>query len=198
MPRQLDKAAVKKLLRKPDTKVFRNRSLHIALLVTLAFLFIVWDVALFFPDDTAVATIIIVLTVQVASLAGYWFWGRCSVLALTPEGMYLSRANTEDFRSPLTYSRLFVRWDELTMLKLENGPTMTFKVKEGRYAYTVSDDIISSRTRAKKHRPLVEAICSYSGYRYYFQQGVGLTWQYIFVSPSSSSDFEVVDSDWGL
>jgi hypothetical protein len=196
MPKQLDKAAVRQLLRNPDTKVFRNQFLHIGLLAMCVFLFILWDAALFVPVCTSVVAVIVLLTVQATCLVGYWFWGRCSVMALTPEGMYLFRANTEDFRGPLTCDRLFVRWDELTMLKLEDGPIMTFRVKGGRYAYTVSGDIISSRTRAKKQLPLVEAICSYSGYIYHFQKGDGLTWKYIFASPNHTFDVEVDDTDW--
>jgi hypothetical protein len=197
MPRQLDKAAVKQLLCNPETKVFRNQFQHIGLLAMFIFLFVLWDVSLFFPNGTTVVTIIAFLTVQAACMVGYWFWGRCSVMALTPEGMYLARANTEDFRGPLTCDRLFVRWDELTMLKLENnGPVMTFRVKGGRYAYTVSDDIISSRVSAKKQLPLVEAICSYSGYIYHFQKGVGLTWKYVFASPGHTFDVDVEEADW--
>ena len=208
MPKQLDKAAVKELLRNPETKVVRNQMMDIAGVLGLFIPILGWEIFFliaFFSvpvlDKTTgevLASILLVLVVPAALIVAYVVTSRHYKMALTHEGMFFSHVETEDYRGPLSRRNFFVRWDEFTQLTLANGPNMTFRVKGEKYGFTVSAFLISGRARAKKHQPFVEDICAYSGYRYHLQQGDGLTWQYTFASPSQPLDFEVADSDWEL
>lgn len=199
MPRQLDKAAVKQLLRNPDTKVFRNQMMHIGWWIAIFLLLSVCLIIAFLESvldlDALVATLII-LIVNVGSVIIYVLVCRRHVIALTREGMYLSHVDTEDYRGILSRRNLFVRWDELMQLKVANDPVMTFRVKGERYSYNVVDPIVTNYAHAKKHQTFVEAICSYSGYIYHFQKGEGRTWQYLFASPGHTFDVEADAFDW--
>ena len=199
MPKQLDKNAAKQLLHSPDTRVFRNQMLNTVWLIVFsillsAYLTFVCIVAAN-PKEVLVA-VILILIVNIDCVVAIVLASRRYVIALTREGMYLPRVNTEDYRGPLSRDRLFVRWDEFTELKLSEGPVMSLRVKGERYGFTVNSLIIGGRVRAKKHQPFVDAICSYSGYVYQFQKGKGQPWQYIFASPSHTANFEADDTDW--
>ena len=205
MPRQLDKAAVKKLLHNPETKVIRNQLMEIGGLVLLFIPILAWEMFVLIdvfsfsaPGKIAdmVESILLILVLPAAFVIAYIIASRRIKMALTHEGMFFSHVDTEDYRGPLSRRNLFVRWDEFTQLKLTNGPIMTFRVKGERYNYTVGAFLISSRVRAKKHLPFVEAICSYSGYVYHFQKGEGLTWQYLFASANHTFDVEAEVADW--
>lgn len=200
MLRQLDKAAVKQLLRNPDTKVFRNPMMNIGLWVAIliplsVWLIIVFDVSI--SDIDVLKTVLVILLVNGGWCVPYVIVCRRYAIALTKDGMYLSHVDTEDYRGPFSHRNLFVRWDEFTQLKLTDGPMMTFRVKREKYAFTVKDPFfVAGGTRAKKHQPFVEAICSYGGYIYHFQRGEGRTWQYLFASPGHTFDVEAEGSDW--
>ena len=199
MPKQLDKNAAKQLLRSPDTRVFRNQMLNTAWLIAFPILLCAYFtfvcIVAAYPKDVLV-TVIIILIVNIDCVVALVLASRRYVMALTREGMYLSRVNTEDYRGPLSRDNLFVRWDEFTELKLSEGPVLSFRVKGERYGFTVNSLIISSRIRAKKHQPFVDAICSYSGYVYQFQKGKEHTWQYIFATPDRTANFEADATDW--
>ena len=200
MLRQLDKAAVKQLLRNPDTKVFRNQMMNLGWWVTVFLPLFGWFTILFLfslADPDALLGVFLVLITSVGGFVPYVIIvSRRHAIALTREGMFMSHVDTEDYRGPLTWRNLFVRWDEFTQLKLTDGPMMTFRVKGERYAFTVQDPLFVGGSRAKKQQPFVEAICSYSGYIYHFQKGKGRSWQYLFASPGHTFDVEADASDW--
>ena len=196
MPRQLDKNAVKQLLHNPDTKVFRNQMMNIGWWVAILALVSAWLI-LVLSDIDVLKTVLVILIVNGGWCVPYVLACRRYAIVLTKEGMYISHVSTEDFRGPLSLRNLFVRWDELTQLKLTQGPVMTSRVKGERYAFTVQDPLlVSGGARAKKHQPFVEAICSYSGYIYHFQKGEGRTWQYLFASSGHTFDIEADATDW--
>ena len=199
MPKQLDKNAAKQLLRSPDTRVFRNQMLNTAWLIAYSILICAYITFVCIvsaqPKDVLV-TVIIILIVNIGYVISLVLASRRYVMALTREGMYLSRVNTEDYRGSLSRRNLFVRWDEFTELKLSEGPVMSFRVKGERYGFTVNGLLYNGRVRAKKHQPFVDAICSYSGYVYQFQKGKEHTWQYIFASPDRTANFEADATDW--
>ena len=196
MLRQLDKAAVRQLLSNSDNKVFRNQMMNIGWLVAILALVSAWLI-LVLSDMDVLKTVLVILIVNGGWCVPYALVCRRYAIALTKEGMYISHVDTEDFRGPLTRRNIFVRWDELTQLKLTQGPIMTFRVKGERYAFTVQDPLFGNGgTRAKKLQPLVEAICSCSGYIYHFQKGEGRSWQYLFASPGHTFDVEADASDW--
>ena len=196
MLRQLDKAAVKQLLHNPDTKVFRNQMMNIGWWVAILALVSAWLI-LVLSDIDVLKTVLVILIVNGGWCVPYVLACRRYAIVLTKEGMYISHVDTEDFRGPLSLRNLFVRWDELTQLKLTQGPIMTFRVKGERYAFTVQDPLFGNGTgRAKKQLPFVEAVCSYSGYIYHFQKGEDRTWQYLFASPGHTFDVDADASDW--
>ena len=200
MPKQLDKSAVKRLLHNPDTKVFRNPMMNIgwsvAILVLLSALLIFFFVASI-SDRDVLKTVLVILIVNGGLFAPFVMVCRRYSIALTKEGMYLSHVDSEDFRGPFSRRNLFVRWDEFSQLKITDGPMMTFRMKGEKYAFTVQDPLLGNGVgRAKKQLPFVEAICSYSGYIYHFQNGEDRTWQYLFASPGHTFDVEAGASDW--
>ncbi len=196
MLRQLDKAAVKQLLRNPDNKVFRNQMMNIGWLVAILALVSVWLI-LVLSDMDVLKTVLVILIVNGGWCVPYVLACRRYAIVLTKEGMYISHVDTEDFRGPFSRRNLFVRWDEFTQLKLTQGPVMVFRVKGERYAFTVQDPLFGNGvTRAKKQLPLVEAICSYSGYVYHLQEGEGRTWQFLFASAGHTFDVEASEHDW--
>lgn len=200
MLRQLDKAAVRQLLRNPDTKVFRNPMMNTGWSVAILILMSTWSILFLvgsISDIGVLKTVLIILIVNGEWCVPFVMACRRYAIALTKEGMYLSHVDTEDYRGPFSRRNLFVHWDDFTRLKLTDGPMMTFRAKGERYAFTVKDPLFSvGGTRAKKHQPFVEAICSYSGYIYHFQKGEGRTWQYLFASPGHTFDVEAQASDW--
>ena len=200
MLRQLDKAAVKQLLRNPDTKVFRNQMMNLGWWITVFLplfgLFTILFLVSLADPDALLELFIVLITSAVCFVLYVIIVGRRHAIALTREGMFMSHVDTEDYRGPLTWRNLFVRWDEFTQLKLTDGPMMTFRVKGERYAFTVQDPLFVGGSRAKKQQPFVEAICSYSGYIYHFQKGEGRSWQYLFASSGHTFDVEVDASDW--
>ena len=196
MLRQLDKAAVKQLLRNPDNKVFRNQMMNIGWWVAILTLVSAWLI-LVLSDIDVLKTVLVILIVNGGWCVPYVLACRRYAIVLTKEGMYISHVSTEDFRGPLSLRNLFVRWDEFTQLKLTQGPIMMFRVKGERYTFTVQDPLLGNGVgRAKKQLPFVEAICSYSGYIYHFQNGEDRTWQYLFASPGHTFDVEAGASDW--
>ena len=196
MLRQLDKSAVKQLLRNPDNKVFRNQMMNIGWWVTILTLVTAWLI-LVLSDLDDLKTVLVILIVNGGWCVPYVLAFRRYAIALTKEGMYISHVSTEDFRGPLSRRNLFVRWDEFTQLKLTQGPIMMFRVKGERYTFTVQDPLLGNGVgRAKKQLPFVEAICSYSGYIYHLQKGESRTWQYLFASPGHTFDVEAGASDW--
>ena len=196
MLRQLDKAAVKQLLRNPDNKVFRNQMMNIGWWVAILTLVSAWLI-LVLSDIDVLKTVLVILIVNGGWCVPYVLACRRYAIVLTKEGMYISHVSTEDFRGPLSRRNLFVRWDEFTQLKLTQGPIMTFRVKGERYAFTVQDPLFGNGVgRAKKQLLFVEAICSYSGYIYHFQKGESRTWQYLFASPGHTFDVDADASDW--
>ena len=200
MPKQLDKAGVKRLLRGCDTKVFRNPMVNIGWWVAALILLTAWLTFLIVvstTDTDVLKTVLVILVFNGGWCVPYVLVFRRQVIALTKEGMYFSHVSTEDFRGPLSLRNFFVPWDEFTQLTITDGPVITFKVKKGRYPYTFQDPLFGNGiTRAKKQLPFVEAICSYSGYIYHFQKGEGRTWQYLFASPGHTFDVEADASDW--
>ena len=196
MLRQLDKSAVKQLLRNPDNKVFRNQMMNIGWWVAILTLVSAWLI-LVLSDIDVLKTVLVILIVNGGWCVPYVLACRRYAIVLTKEGMYISHASTEDFRGPLSRRNLFVRWDEFTQLKLTQGPIMTFRVKGERYAFTVQDPLFGNGIgRPKKQLPFVEAVCSYGGYIYHFQKGEDRTWQYLFASPGHTFDVEADASDW--
>ena len=200
MPRQLDKAASQHLLRSPDTKVFRYNMINTGWRIVFFLLLSAWLGFVFFvsiSDLGVLKSVLAIVIVNGGIFVPYVIACRRYAIALTKEGMYISHVDTEDYRGPFSRRNLFVRWDEFTQLTLTDGPVMTFRVKGERYAFTVKDPLfVVVGTRAKKHQPFVEAVCSYSGYIYHFQKGEGRSWQYLFASPGHTFDVEVDAHDW--
>ena len=124
MLRQLDKSAVKQLLRNPDNKVFRNQMMNIGWWVAILTLVSAWLI-LVLSDIDVLKTVLVILIVNGGWCVPYVLAFRRYAIALTKEGMYISHVSTEDFRGPLSRRNLFVRWDEFTQLKLTQGPIMT-------------------------------------------------------------------------
>ena len=118
------------------------------------------------------------------------------MIAFTQEGMYLPRVETEDYRGPLTCSRLYVPWNELTELELSYGPILSFRIKGQRYGFTVNSLLGSNRSRAKRNLEFVETVSSYSGYKYHFSKGEGLTWEYLFILPNRAANAKADNYDW--
>ena len=187
---------MKQLLRNPDNKVFRNQMMNIGWWVAILTLVSAWLI-LVLSDIDVLKTVLVILIVNGGWCVPYVLACRRYAIVLTKEGMYISHVSTEDFRGPLSRRNLFVRWDEFTQLKLTQGPIMTFRVKGERYAFTVQDPLFGNGVgRPKKQLPFVEAVCSYSGYIYHFQNGENRTWQYLFASPGHTFDVEADASDW--
>lgn len=200
MAKYLDRQAAKSLLRDPATTVFRNPMAECGVLVmvvleVLACLLFLTSISFSNPDWRTVTTVSVILLVGM----GFWvvyFLEKRSGIAFTKEGMYLSRVETEDFHGPLSQSRMYVRWDELTELSLSYGPVMSFRVKGYRYGFTVDNVLPISSGRAQRNLQFVEAISSFSGYKYHFSKGKGLTWQYLFILSNRSANANADAYDW--
>ena len=200
MAKYLDRQAAKSLLRDPATTVFRNPMVDCGVLVmvvleVLACLFFLASLFFSNPDLRTVIMVSVLLLMWIGFCVAYFIEKR-SGIAFTKEGMYLSRVETEDFQGPLSQSRMYVRWDELTELSLSYGPVMSFRVKGYRYGFSVVGVLPSSSGRAQRYQQFVETISSFSGFKYHFSKEKGLTWQYLFILPNRSANASADSYDW--
>ena len=184
MLRQLDKAAVKQLLRNPDNKVYRNQMMNIGWWVAILTLVTAWLI-LVLSDLDDLKTVLVILIVNGGWCVPYVLACRRYAIVLTKEGMYISHVSTEDFRGPLSRRNLLNKYrtiyDSISLNKI--GERMLSKEDK----YTIF---------CNSHERFIKVSQKDKGYIYHFQKGESRTWQYLFASPGHTFDVDADASDW--